>query len=127
MRGHDYLTVADVLALHAILVKRYGGAVGVRDAGALEAALFRPQTGYYADIVGEAAALMESLAIDHPFLDGNKRVAFAAADVFLRINGWRLRRAPTQLYDEMLQMLETGTFTLANLEPWLRSFAVAER
>lgn len=52
------------------------------------------QTGYYLDVVAEAAALMESLAIDHPFVDGNKRVAFAAADVFLRVNGCRLRRKP---------------------------------
>lgn len=54
----------------------------MRDPGALEAALFRPQTGYYDDIVVEAAALLESLAINHPFVDGNKRIAFAAADVF---------------------------------------------
>ena len=81
----DYLTVADVLGMHTVLMKRFGGAMGVRDPGALEAALFRPQTGYYDDIVAEAAALLESLAINHPFVDGNKRVAFAAADVFLRI------------------------------------------
>jgi death on curing protein len=103
--AHDYLTVADVLGMHAVLMQRYGGAPGIRDPGALEAALFRPQTGYYEDIVMEAAALMESLANNHPFVDGNKRIAFAAADVFLRINGWRLRRAPI------------------HLTPWLRGFA----
>jgi death-on-curing protein len=95
----------------------------VRDPGALEAALFRPQTGYYDDILAEAAALLESLAINHPFLDGNKRMAFAAADVFLRINGWRLQRAPMQIHAEMLGMLESGTFDIAHLDPWLRSFA----
>ena len=83
----DYLTTADVLGLHRVLMQRYGGTPGLRDAGALESALFRPQTGYYEDIVAEAAALMESLAINHPFIDGNKRIAFAATDVFLRING----------------------------------------
>ncbi|MFM8766772.1 MAG: type II toxin-antitoxin system death-on-curing family toxin [Rubrivivax sp.] len=118
----DYLTVADVLGLHMVLLKRYGGASGLRDPGALEAALFRPQTGYYADIMAEAAALMESLAINHPFLDGNKRVAFAAVDVFLRINGWRLRRPPMQIHAEMIRMLETGSFDMAHLEPWLRGF-----
>ena len=66
--AHDYLTVADVLGLHAVLLQRYGGAPSVRDPGALEAALFRPQTGYYEDIVMEAAALLESLAINHPFV-----------------------------------------------------------
>jgi death-on-curing protein len=121
---HDYLTVADVLGLHAVLLQRYGGAPGVRDPGALEAALFRPQTGYYEDIVMEAAALLESLAINHPFVDGNKRTAFAAADVFLRINGWRLQRSPMQIHAEMIAIFETRTFDIAHLEPWLRGFAV---
>lgn len=123
----DYLTVADVLSMHTVLMQRYGGALGVRDPGALEAALFRPQTGYYEDIVAEAAVLIESLAINHPFVDGNKRIAFAAADVFLRINGRRLQRAPTQIYAEMMQMFEAGTFDIAHLDPWLRRFSRAER
>ena len=122
----DYLTVADVLGMHTVLMQRYGGAGGVRDPGALEAALFRPQTGYYDDIIAEAAALLESLAINHPFVDGNKRIAFAAADVFLRINGWCLKRPPLVIHKEMLQMFEAGTFDIAHLEPWLRGFAVAQ-
>jgi death on curing protein len=122
--NRDYLTVADVLALHAVLVHRHGGSPGLRDAGALEAAIFRAQTGYYDDIVAEAAALMESLAINHPFVDGNKRIAFAAADVFLRINGWRVQGTPMQIHADMLRMLETGTFDIAHLEPWLRARAV---
>lgn len=120
----DYLTVADVLGMHTILMQRYGGAGGVRDPGALEAALFRPQTGYYSDIIAEAAALLESLAINHPFVDGNKRIAFAATDVFLRINGWCLKRQPMVIHTEMLEMLEAGTFDIAHLEPWLREFAM---
>jgi death on curing protein len=119
----DYLTVADVLAIHIVQINRYGGTHGIRDPGALEAALFRPQTGYYKDIIAEAAALMESLAINHPFLDGNRRVAFAAADIFLRINGWRLQRSPMQIHAEIIQMFDTGTFDIAHLEPWLREFA----
>ena len=119
----DYLTVADVLGMHAVLMKRYGGASGLRDPGALKAALFRPQTGYYDDIVAEAAALMESLAINRPFVDGNKRVAFAAVDVFLRINGWRLRRPHLQIHAEMVQMSDAGTFDLSHLDSWLRGFA----
>ncbi len=125
MGQHEYLTVPDVLGMHTVLMKRYGGAMGVRDPGALEAALFRPQTGYYDDIVAEAAALLESLAINHPFVDGNKRMAFAAADVFLRINGWRLQREPLRIHAEMIGMLESGTFDIAHLDPWLRGFAIA--
>jgi death-on-curing protein len=116
----DYLTVADVLEMHARLIDAYGGTHGVRDPGALEAALFRPQTGYYADVVAEAAALLESLAMNHPFLDGNKRIAFAAADVFLRLNGFRIVGPPMDLHRELLAMLETRTFDFARLEPWLR-------
>ncbi len=122
--AHDYLTVADVLGMHTVLMQRYGGAMGVREPGALEAALFRPQTGYYKDILAEAAALLESLAITHPFVDGNKRIAFAAADVFLRIHGWRLQRAPVLIHAEMIQMFDSGTFYVAHVEPWLRAFAV---
>lgn len=123
--AYDYLTVADVLGMHAVLMQRYGGAPGVRDPGALEAALFRPQTGYYENIVAAAAALLESLAINHPFVDGNKRIAFAAVDVFLRINGWRLQRSPMQIHAGMIEMFETGTFDIAHIDPWLRGFAVA--
>ena len=122
----DYLTVADVLGMHTILMQRYGGAGGVRDPDALEVALFRPQTGYYFDIIAEAAALLESLEINHPFVDGNKRIAFAATDVFLRINGWCLKRQPIVIHTEMLEMLEAGTFDIAHLEPWLREFAMTQ-
>src|SRR5260370_335704 len=69
----DYLTVAEVLVMHADQIERYGGSPGVRDQGLLEAALYRPQTGYYADLIEEAAALWESLAPNQSFLDGNKR------------------------------------------------------
>jgi len=94
----DYLTVAEVLAIHADQIERYGGTVGVRDCGLLDAALFRPQTGYYADLIEEAAALWESLAQNPPFLDGNKRAAFAATYTFLTINGSRLMADADEVY-----------------------------
>ena len=86
----DYLTLADVLAIHEDQIARYGGTGGLRDAALLEAALYRLQTGYYEDLIEEAAALWESLAQTHPFVDGNKRTAFAATYTFLAINGARL-------------------------------------
>jgi death-on-curing protein len=101
----DYLTTTDILAMHAVLLKRYGGADGLRDAGALEAAVFRPQSGYYADVTQEACALLESLLINHPFIDGNKRVAFAACDVFLRINGFHIAGNWRRLHELMLHWL----------------------
>ena len=80
----DYVLVEDILAIHEDQIERYGGAHGIRDPGLLEAALFRPQTGYYDTLIDEAAALWESLSQNHPFVDGNKRTAFAATFVFLR-------------------------------------------
>jgi death-on-curing protein len=71
----------------------------------------------------EAAALFESLAITPPFVDGNKRIAFAGVDVFLRINGRRLQRAPMQIYAKMMGMFETCALDIAHLDPWLRGFA----
>jgi death on curing protein len=126
VRPREYLTAADVLGMYAVLMKRYGGQPGVRDAGALEAALFRPQTGYYRDVIAESAALLESLAINHPFLDGNKRIAWAATDVFLRINGWRVNRAPMKIHAQMMRMFDQGTFDIVHLEPWLREFVNQE-
>ena len=97
-----FLATHEVLALHIRLLERYGGAPGVRDLGAVEAAVFRPQCGYYADIIEEAAALLESLLINHPFVDGNKRVAFAACDVFLQINGYHIHMDSEWLYERMM-------------------------
>jgi death-on-curing protein len=101
----DYLTSVEVLALHHALIERHGGAHGLRDMGAVEAAVFRPQCGYYADIAEEAAALLESLLISHPFIDGNKRVAFAACDVFLRINGHAIRAEPDWIYQRIMEWI----------------------
>lgn len=115
-----YLTPVEVLLMQRVLIDRFGGAHGLRDAGALEAALFRPQSGYYDDLVHEAAALFESLAMDHPFVDGNKRTAFAAVDVFLRVNGARLKARPMAVHKWMARHLEAGSFNIANIEPWLR-------
>ena len=92
----------------------------IEDAGALEAALFRPQTGYYDDIIAEAAALFESLAINHPFIDGNKRIAFAAMDVYLRVNGYRLERGAMAVYSDLMRMFEEGTIDFRHLDAWLR-------
>ncbi len=97
-----FLATHEVLALHIRLLERYGGAPGVRDLGAVEAAVFRPQCGYYADIIEEAAALLESLLINHPFVDGNKRVAFAACDVFLQTNGYYIHMESEWLYERMM-------------------------
>jgi len=104
--SRDYLTTADVLGIHAVLLRKYGGADGIRDMGALESAVFRPQSGYYEDIEQEACALLESLLINHPFVDGNKRTAFAACDIFLRINGAKIQATSVTLYDHIIRWIQ---------------------
>ena len=117
----DYLTMAEVLAMHTDQIERYGGAQGVRDQGLLEAALYRPQTGYYASLVEEAAALWESLAQNHPFIDGNKRTAFAATYTFLAINGARLTADAQKTYVFVAALYAANQFSFDKLVPWLRS------
>src|SRR5437879_11738767 len=121
----QYVPTADALFFHKVLTAHYGGATGVRDAGALESALHRTQTGYYGTIVHEAAALLESLVQSHPFVDGNKRVAFAVVDVFLRINGYVLTADSTAVYDSLLEFLNDGTFDIEHLVPWPQANIVA--
>ena len=120
----DYLTVIEVLAIHADQIERYGGAEGVRDGGLLEAALFRPQTGYYADLIEEAAALWESMAQNHPFIDGNKRAAFAVTYTFLAINGLRITADADATYAFIVGLYEAGTFEFDRLSEWLRNNVV---
>jgi death-on-curing protein len=123
----DYLTVVEALAIHDDQIERYGGAEGVRDRGLLEAALFRSQTGHYADLIEEAAALWESLSQNHPFIDGNKRAAFAATYTFLVINGARLTASLAQAEKFILGHYAAGTLDFANMNDWLRRHAVFDR
>jgi death-on-curing protein len=116
----NYLNLPDILAMHMVLIKEYGGSDGVRDMGALESAVARPQSSYYKDVIESATALLESLTMNHPFIDGNKRVAFAATDVFLKINGFRFDLNSEEIYAALMEFFDTGSFKMATLEPWLR-------
>ena len=102
-----YLSTMEILVMQEALIKRYGGLSGVRDLGAVEAARFRPQTGYYDDIIEEAAALMESLLINHPFVDGNKRIAFAACHTFLTVNEHSLNASSEKMLEYMRTWIDT--------------------
>ena len=115
----EYLTSLEILALHQALLERYGGAPGIRDMGAVEAAVFRPQCGYYSDIAEEAAALLESLLINHPFVDGNKRTAFVAVELFLALNGYALTATDADCVFTMLDVA-TGTLPEADFAQWIR-------
>ncbi len=115
-----YPDMQDVLALHQRQLERFGGAPGIRDAGLIEAALARPQSGYYKDLVEEAAALWESLTMNHGFIDGNKRVGLAATYVFLRINGLELKASSKATLSFVIGSLEAKTFEKNRLDAWLR-------
>ncbi len=115
-----YLDMDDVLRLHERQIEAFGGAPGIRDAGLIEAALARPQSGYYGDRIEEAAALWESLTMNPGFIDGNKRVGFAATYVFLRINGLVISASVKTALKFVIGNLEAQSFTKDVLETWLR-------
>lgn len=116
----QFLSLDEVLAIHQRVIEAFGGAGGVRDLGLLESALYRPQSGYYEDLISMAAALFESLLMNHPFVDGNKRVAFFATDVFLRLNGWRLDVDADQATSLLTGLLEAGHCDFEHLFSWIR-------
>ncbi len=103
------------------MIGRFGGAGGIRDLGLAESALYRPRTGYYDDLAGMAAALFESLLMNHPFVDGNKRVAFFAVDVFLRLNGSRLSVDGPEAHRFLIGLLERRECDYERLLPWIRA------
>ncbi len=110
---HNYLNLQEILALHELSIEKFGGTSGVREMSAVESALNRPQSGYYKDILEEASALMESLLINHPFADGNKRTAFVATAVFLSINGFQIKANSDWLYERVIAWIECQTNRLA--------------
>ena len=121
MSGFIYLDIEEVLFIHGDQLRLAGGAQGVRDMGILESALFRPQTGYYPDLIAEASALWESLAMNHPFIDGNKRVAIAATFTFLYGNGTRVTAQDDDTWKFVLGSLEAGGFNFDVIDTWLRA------
>ena len=116
----DFLTVAEIYRMQHRLIELFGGHHGVRDQGAVEAAVFRPQIGYYNSVEEEAAALMESLANNHGFLDGNKRIAFTAADVFLRRNGFYIEVDGLDGHAFIVGSMDRHEFRFAQILDWIR-------
>jgi death-on-curing protein len=119
-----YLSVAQVMNLHADQLELYGGASGLRDRGSLESALARPAMTFggedlYPDVASKAAALMHSLALNHPFVDGNKRVAAHAAVLFALSNGYEPMATPHELFDVTMAVAQ-GTVEAEALAIWFR-------
>jgi death-on-curing protein len=121
-----YPTLDEVVVVHSRLIGRFGGSLGIRDRGALESALARPQTGYYEDLIQEAAALWESLSQNHPFVDGNKRVAVTVTAAFLKVNGYQLSFNDEEAFTYLIGLYNSGTFRFSELETWLRRHATRD-
>ena len=117
--NRDFLTIEEVVVLHDSLIHETGGSLGLRDMGALASAIMRPQIGYYDGIIEEAAALLESLAMNHPFVDGNKRTALASTDAFLRLNGSFIDCDSDEAHRFFMRLFETNSFRFAELLVWL--------
>ncbi|MCC7403309.1 MAG: type II toxin-antitoxin system death-on-curing family toxin [Bdellovibrionales bacterium] len=119
MKRTLYPTLIETLELHRVLIERFGGRGGVRDLGLLDSALKRPQSGYYETLSLEAAALLQSPAQNHAFVDGNERVAFATAAIFLRMNGYRLRVDPDKGESFIIEKVIKKKLDLNEIAQWL--------
>jgi death-on-curing protein len=120
-----FLTAEQVLYLHDRLIRETGGSHGVRELSGLLSAVGRPGAsfegqGLYPDVFHQAAALMESLVRNHPFVDGNKRTGAAAAVLFLRANGYALSSEQEELVNKVLQVA-VGELDVVQLADWPRA------
>jgi len=118
-----YLTLGEVVALHRAIIESTSGATGLRDLAALESAVAQPRATFdevdlHPTVTGKAAALAYSLALNHPFVDGNKRVAHAAMEVFLTLNGLELH-ADVDEQERLFLDLASGRSSRPELEAWL--------
>jgi death-on-curing protein len=126
-----YLSLGAVLYLHEQLIASYGGAQGIRDEGALKSALARPRATFagqalYPTLFEKTAALFESLCVNHPFIDGNKRVAYAGAGLFLELNGWRLQAETDEAVDFTLDVA-AGKRGKEEIRVWLEQHSIPRR
>jgi death-on-curing protein len=122
-----YPTLEETLELHDRLIKRFGGKPGVRDLGLLQSALARPQTGYYSSLSLQASALLQSLAQNHAFIDGNKRVAFALTAIFLLLNGQRLTVNPDNGESFLIEKVIQEKVDLQVIAQWLENHCKPSR
>lgn len=123
----NYLSPEQVLFIHSRLIDTTGGGHGIRDTGLLQSAVSRPRATFagedlYSDIFQKAAALMESLARNHPFIDGNKRTAITSASIFLAMNGHRLETTQKEI-ERVTLAVASGKRQLNDLASWFRTHA----
>ena len=120
-RSTVFITYEEAVFVHAQLLENFGGTAGLRDPGLLESALARPRSGYYESLSVQAAALMQSLARNHSFIDGNKRLAYGLAAVFLRANGWKLRGDPDHAERFIIDRVITCHADIEEIATWIEA------
>lgn len=119
-----YLSISEVLELHERLISSSGGAPGIRDLGALESAVSQPHTTFeekdlYADLISKAATICFSLVMNHPFVDGNKRVGHAAMETFLILNGSEID-CPLDEQEQIILNLASGNLDRVTFTNWVK-------
>jgi len=119
-----YLTLEEVIRAQETLIKKYGGSTGIRDRGLLESAIHRPQSivfgqDAYPSLFDKAAAICHSLIFNHPFVDGNKRAAFAACHLTLLLNGWNLTSSSNETYTFLIQVIKNHS-DWAEISAWMK-------
>jgi len=119
MKLTRHLTEREVLDLHARTIAQHGGAPGVRDLGLLQSSLYRARSGFYESLSEQAAALLQSFCMNHPFVDGNKRVALLVTAVFLRMNGFRLGAKSSEFVRFILNEVISKKADVPAIAKWL--------
>ena len=124
-----YLTLVEVLNLHRQIIEQSGGALGVRDLGALQSALAQPRMTFsgedlYPTLVDKAAALGFSIIMNHPFVDGNKRTGHAAMETFLVLNGLEIS-ASVDEQEQVILALASGNSRRESFVEWLKKHIIA--
>ncbi|MBI2011329.1 type II toxin-antitoxin system death-on-curing family toxin [Candidatus Daviesbacteria bacterium] len=126
-----FLSVAQVLLIHDQMVKRFGGSLGIRDLGLVESAVARPQSSFdgqdlYSNLFDMAAALLQSLLKNHPFVDGNKRTALTSAGLFLKINGYKLVNNHQEEV-EFAVAVDNQHLLIEQISKWLKDHSIKLR
>lgn len=125
------ISVSEVEQLHKLLIEHFGGAHGIRDKGALESALARPfQTfdnkALYPTVLEKASSLVESILINHPFIDGNKRTGYVILRFFLLKNGMDLTASPDNKYEFIINVA-SGTLKYEGIVLWLHANTIKRK
>lgn len=123
-----FLATEQVLFIHVRAVKRFGGSQGIRDLGLVESAVARPQATFggeylYKTIFDKAAALLQSLLKNHPFIDGNKRTALSSSAVFLKKNGYKLINQHKEEVEFAIRV-DNGNLPVEQISEWLKKNSV---